>query len=451
MNDEAGANKPTTPISLRKRFFFYFLLLFFIYAFAELLSYGGYRLIYGKFSFSQIQTLRDTIISPELGTSKSNYGANRKNWNVIHPYLGFVTEGVDANKTCEEKKNCDRRARTYEDLPFIKSNDSNVIVGVLGGSFAHGVSTTSNILQHALSKVPHFKGKEIIMIHMAVGGYKQPQQLMKFNYYLALGAHFDVIINIDGFNEIAIPGTENLPKGVHPLFPRSWYYYIDGALNEEMLSLYGIRAHSKKQQTQYASLFSFPLIRYSVTGNLFWKLINRNIVSKISHADVALIEYKESDANKRRYVATGPDYTYTSSKHFYQDMVEVWARSSALIYNQCLELGVEYYHFLQPNQHVKGSKPMLEKEKAIAFSKRSLYGKAATEGYPYLIERGNRLKAEGIPYYDLTMLFSQTSKELYIDNCCHLNMPGYSLVAQKIAQTISEHESLKINQEAHIQ
>ncbi len=438
MTSKADSNKPGTPISLPKRFFFYSLLLLLIYAFAELTSYGAYRVVYGKFSFSKIQSLRDTIISPELGTSNKNYGRNRKNWNVIHPYLGFVTEGADPKIKCPENTTCDRRTRTYDDLPFIKSTDKNVIVGVLGGSFAHGVSTTSNILEGALSKVPHFKGKEIILIHMAVGGYKQPQQLMKFNYYLSLGAEFDVIINIDGFNEIAIPGTENLPKGVHPLYPRSWYYFIDGALNEDMLSIYGSRAHAKKQQNQYASFFSSPLLRYSISANLLWKLANRNAVSKMSHADVALIKYRESDSNKRRYVATGPDYTVTSSESYFQDMAEVWARTSKLLYSQCVGLGIEYYHFLQPNQHVKESKPMSEHEKKIAFSARSLYGKEATAGYPYLIERGKGLQTEGIPYYDLTMLFSETSKELYIDNCCHLNMPGYAIVARKIAKTIGK-------------
>ena len=445
MNNNAGSNKSEAPLSLPKRFFFYSLLLVIVYAFAELTSYGAYRLAYGKFSFSQIQALRDTIISPELGTSNSNYGRNRKNWNVIHPYLGFVTEGADPKKICAENTTCDRRARTYDDRPFVKSTNKNVIVGVLGGSFAHGVSTTSNILKGALSKVPRFKGKEIILIHMAVGGYKQPQQLMKFNYYLTLGAQFDVIINIDGFNEIAIPGTENLPKGVHPLYPRSWYYFIDGALNEDMLSIYGSRAHAKKQQSQYASFFSLPLLRYSISGNLLWKLANRNAVSKISHADVALIKYRESDANKRRYVATGPDYTVTSSEAYFKDMAEVWARTSKLLYSQCIGLGIDYYHYLQPNQHVKGSKPMSEHEKKIAFSSRSLYGKEATEGYPYLIEQGKTLKAEGFPYYDLTMIFSENSKELYIDNCCHLNMPGYAIVARKIAQTIGESKAPRID------
>ena len=117
-------------------------------------------------------------------------------------------------------------------------------------------------------------------------------------------------------------------------------------------------------------------------------------------------------------------------------MAEFWARSSKLIYNQCLELGIEYYHFLQPNQYVQGSKPMSEAEKAIAVSKRSLYGNAATEGYPYLIERGKKLKAEGVPYYDLTMIFLQNKKKLYIDNCCHLNAQGYGLVSREIANII---------------
>ena len=33
-------------------------------------------------------------------------------------------------------------------------------------------------------------------------GYKQPQQLMAYNYLLSLGAEFDAVINIDGYNVI---------------------------------------------------------------------------------------------------------------------------------------------------------------------------------------------------------------------------------------------------------
>ena len=439
MDKKTSFNKPTTTISTKKKIAFSFLLLIFLYGFTEFLSYGAYRYLFGPFSFSDIQSSRNAILSPDETSKGRTHGPNRKNWNVIHPYFGFITEGLDLNRKCEDEKDCDRRLRTYLDLPFKQSTEENLIVGVLGGSVAWGVSRTS--LKKELAKIPQFKGKEIFIYHMAAGGYKQPQQLIKLNYFLSLGAQFDIVINIDGFNEIAIPGTENLPKGVHPLFPRSWYYFIDGSLDKEMLLLYGVRAHAKQQQKDYAAIFSFPLLRYSVSGSFLWRIVDRHFFGKVKHADVALVEYKESDAKKRRYVATGPDYKFTSAEGFYQDMAEYWARSSILINNQCRAQGIEYYHYLQPNQHVKGSKPMSEKEKTVAFSNRSLYGKAATEGYPYLIESGQKLKRDKVPYYDLTMLFAQIDKELYIDNCCHFNALGYTLIAREIARTIENEQT----------
>jgi len=43
---------------------------------------------------------------------------------------------------------------------------------------------------------------------------------MRLNYLLALGARFDLFINLDGFNEVALPPAENIPKGVFLFFPR---------------------------------------------------------------------------------------------------------------------------------------------------------------------------------------------------------------------------------------
>ena len=53
-----------------------------------------------------------------------------------------------------------------------------------------------------LKSHPRFANQEIVLLNTAVGGYKQPQPLMVVSYLLALGAHFDAVINIDGFNDV---------------------------------------------------------------------------------------------------------------------------------------------------------------------------------------------------------------------------------------------------------
>ena len=51
---------------------------------------------------------------------------------------------------------------------------------------------------------------------MAHGGWKQPQQLLALSWILALGGELDVLINVDGFNEVALDGVENAERGVFP-------------------------------------------------------------------------------------------------------------------------------------------------------------------------------------------------------------------------------------------
>ncbi len=405
------------------------------------MAYGLYRWRYGPLSFSGLQEERARVVTENNAKqNQSNHQMKgRRNWNVLHPYLGFVTEGLDPNKDCPELGDCDRRSRTYDDSPFLKSNENNLIVAVIGGSFGHGFSYGSSpgFLEKRLSKIPRFSGKDIIIYHMSVGGYKQPQQLLKINYYMSLGAEFDLIINVDGFNEIALPGVENLSKGVHPVFPRSWYYYVDHSINPSLLALYGKKEYHKQEQSRWATFFATPLLRFSPFSNLVWQFYNRKLSHKVSMADVALVEYSESGDIKLQYVTTGPDYQFNSWPDYYRDMAEVWARSSMQLYNLCQSKGIEYYHFLQPNQYVEGSKPMSEHETKIAVSLNSRYGRAAKEGYPFLINKGKWLRDNGVPFYDLTMIFSQNSKELYIDDCCHLNMPGYSLVVEEATKMIA--------------
>jgi hypothetical protein len=44
---------------------------------------------------------------------------------------------------------------------------------------------------------------------------------MVLDYAMALGCEFDCVINIDGFNAAVLARTENVPFGMHPIFPRS--------------------------------------------------------------------------------------------------------------------------------------------------------------------------------------------------------------------------------------
>ena len=83
---------------------------------------------------------------------------------------------------------------------------------------------------------------------------------------------------------------------------------------------------------------------------------------------------------------------------------------------------------------------MTEEEISIAILEGHAYQEPATEGYPYLIRAGEKLKRNGIPFHDLTGMFESNDEILYVDACCHLNQRGYDYVVREIARLIGENQ-----------
>lgn len=103
----------------------------------------------------------------------------------------------------------------------MKRGREHLVVALMVGSFAAQTGFYGGAqLTTELAKA---SGREIRLVDLGMGGYKQPQQLMTLVYLTSLGAEFDLVINIDGFNEVALPPTELVPRGVFPLYPRDWY------------------------------------------------------------------------------------------------------------------------------------------------------------------------------------------------------------------------------------
>src|SRR5262245_22395661 len=94
-------------------------------------------------------------------------------------------------------------------FPIVKGN-REFLVGLFGGSVGvffclAGVDRlVADLRQHEF-----FKDRTIVPLCMAHEGYKQPQQLLVLAYFLSIGQTFDLVINIDGFNEVALSPLNN--------------------------------------------------------------------------------------------------------------------------------------------------------------------------------------------------------------------------------------------------
>ena len=431
--------------ALKKRLFYFIwfcLLATFTVILAETGAYVYLRLMEQAWpTRSQIQQSLDMSQdqrTAQPGTPTRDSGPVWLREHVLHPYFGFAL-------------NTDLRQYTFLFRPVsvpvnefgffgdspLKAQDPNRIhVAVMGGSVAADLFLRArDLLKAELSSLPQWQGKEISISSIALGGFKQPQQLMALNYFLSLGAHFDVIVNLDGFNEVVLPVVENQPARVNPWFPRSWHLYANKAVSPDELALGGEIVAEKQTQQRLKQWFSQPLLRQSNVALVIWQLLQQRHQARL----VALESRLQASAGKQALSRqqSGPDYAYTSEQALRDDAIQVWRRSSIQMARICEGLGIHYLHFLQPNQYVAGSKTFTELEQKHAIGKPDYpYRQGAEKGYPGLIAAGDELRAANVAYFDLTGLFKQVHEDVYQDICCHMNVFGNQLMATEIARTI---------------
>lgn len=359
---------------------------------------------------------------------------------VIHPYFGFVLD-PHRNELAVSDFGFDFGKDTD---PITKTQPDKIIIAVFGGSFAHGTFfSAKGLLQNCpvftnkfTNKTTH---KEVIVRNFATGGYKQPQQLMVLSYLLSLGAEFDIVINIDGFNEVALPFVENIPNQVHPSYPRMWHMRSASIIDPVIVREIGHIEFLKQNKEQWAIFFNDYGLYRSPLFALLWQIRDQSIGKEIY--DIRQSIEKNSDARAVGYAVTGPEYSYPSDEALFSDLTDIWKQSSIQMKALAEANGADYYHFLQPNQYVAGSKPMSAAEKKTAIG-RHPYRRGAEKGYPALIETGPELTAAGVAFTDLTSALRDHPEPLYIDSCCHLNHQGYDIIVEHICQAIQGFNAL---------
>ena len=346
---------------------------------------------------------------------------------ILHPYLGF---GVHPRHPLGNQYGF------YGAEPIFQKLKDKAVVGFFGGSFALGLIASSRaLIKGTLESSEAFEGRDVELVCLAVDGFKQPQSLIALSYLLSIGAEFDVVVNVDGFNEVVLPYTENIPAGVYAFYPRSWDLYTrQGFRRDVALRIVGIEDTLEKLEDfrRWAQRFPFRWSVFCVTLADIW---GRRIEAEVYEQDSQL--RKVVSNTYRASVHSGPQQTYSTDLSFFRHAVEAWRKASSNMAQLCRANGIEYFHFLQPNQYYTGSKTLSPMEKKIAFVEgESRLKKAVTLGYPLLVEGGDLLAERGINFFSLTQVFNGERRTVYIDPCCHTNDFGHEIVAKEIARFI---------------
>ena len=350
-----------------------------------------------------------------------------KERQVIHPYSGFVDDLTYLKSTGDDKLRTKlgflRATHQSEDFPFFDPTRLNV--GVFGGSVATSVCYHFPIIAESLQELATVDDKLITPFCYALGGKKQPDQLQTLSYLYALGAHFDIVINLDGFNEVAIPIVENHLKGVNPFFPRSWH--LQAAPSEVGRTLSQLTHVKEVAQTIADSPLNWSALVTSMAN------VARQLADKISSN--VITDYYRSEGDYP-FAQSGPTVVFDSEESQWVELARMWARSSMLMGKLVHSMAGHYFHCLQPNQYY-GFKTFTPEEQASAFSEVHPYREGAVKGYPHLVKLGRYLE-NTINFRDLTQLFAGFNETLYIDSCCHTNDKGNKIITAAIADFIRE-------------
>ena len=396
----AGSQKSALPF--RRKILYYGLLLLLVLLASEGMARIAYYAAYSQwYGGGRAAAPVNAALPPDF----------TRYYQIRHPFYGFTRSAP------EQELNA---------MPPRQRQEDTVIIGLLGGSVAGAIAP---FLQSALNR--RFAANNLpqkpVVLNLAVSGAKQPQQAMIVANNLLLGGEFDLLVNLDGINEVVNSAGLNVNDAVFPFLPLWWDKRV-GLTGAEIL-LAGRIGILRQEQARLAAVGeSSPLRRSALFG-----LVNR-WRQESAAAEIILLN--------RQLAAAAADYSlekygprnWPQEAELFPAAARVWYRGSLALARLSELAGADYYHFLQPNPYVPNAKPLSPEEQEMAYKPAGNYGAAALKGYPLLRRYNRALQDAGINYFDLTGVFADRPETLYVDDCCHLNDRGYELLAAAVAR-----------------
>jgi len=287
--------------------------------------------------------------------------------------------------------------------------------------------------------LPGLKDKEFIILSFATGGYKQPQQLLILNYFLALGQELDMVVNIDGFNEVALSNLNNKNQ-IDLAMPSLQHIQPLTNLANNSLSIKAMKATVRIQENKAQINQALTTLQNCTLAacDAFTSVYIQNLVNNYK-TDVIKFEKertKQQDGGSVIYINTNKSVLEDSVA--FEQMAQNWAKSSIFMHKVLSASNVPYFQVLQPNQYYQTKRVFGEAEKQIAFHQETPYAKAVELGYPALFKKFPNLEKNNIDILNGVNVFDKTRDAVYMDSCCHYNQAGEVIFSDYVGSSILE-------------
>jgi hypothetical protein len=321
------------------------------------------------------------------------------------------------------------------DFPYMKKDPREFVLGIFGGSVAAWFCQlgTPRLLDQ-LARRPAFQGKTLVPLCFSHEGYKQPQQALLLTYFLLRGQRFDLVLNVDGLNEVALSGL-NDEHGVDVSMPSVMHLdglraLIDGSTltPAKLRSLAAIEDDRQRLNALAARLSRTPFASVFVVLERMYRITE----ARYQAERVRFASLPSAGATGQSALFVTPRIPRRVTPLF-DEIAGVWLRGSAAMHDALAAQGVPYVHVLQPNQYVGGRRFGAE-EARIALNPASPFKRGAEQGYPRLTAALRALPATagGLRIVDATHAFDIEPAQVYVDDCCHYTARGNEILADVV-------------------
>jgi hypothetical protein len=309
----------------------------------------------------------------------------------------------------------------------------NFDVLVLGGSVAGSVATHAvEAISASLGADPRLAGRTVRVHNHGRGGYKAPQPSIFAGFLFELGMRPDLVLLIDGFNEVAI-GNANRKKGTHPIYPSlgHWKYLLNAPFGggNTLDQLWEMRQAQRRMGTLLEQSLHLHLY-YSAFGTYLVESLIDRARSRYARAHRAFASEIGEDAAAA--TVRGPVATMDLEQGM-EAITEIWVESSRNLAGMCRQRGIPFVHVLQPTLHDPGSKPITEAERKSGHIEPD-WLEGVVHGYPLLRGAGERLRDGGIAFFDASRLLAGEERTLYYD-ACHFIPQGCEILGRYCAES----------------
>ena len=409
-----------------------------IFAFcAELLGLAAYYIDAGALFYVHRKTYSPLLPAPSDRLVLAE---------AVHPYFGFTHRPGTPFDIPELLRSGGAPARLTTnnfgfvapvDYPFHKTHPNQFAIGLFGGSVGVWFCQfgAPRLVEH-LKQSPSFRDRDIVPLCFSHEGYKQPQEAIVLAYFLALGQPFDLVVNIDGFNDVALASLNNA-RGLEISMPS--VQHLDpliSAVNQSALTpdkldtLAAIFRDRRRLIALQETIARNRVASINVVLDVYYSRLRDRYVRELGR-------FSTLPANPidNAFVQTAPPTRVRDGEAVFADIATVWAQSSIEMHELLAARNVPYYHFLQPNQYY-GARRFTDAERTTARNDASPYKRSVEKGYPALIMAAATLRQRGVRFFDTTRALDREAAPMYIDDCCHYTVAGNRALADAVGAAI---------------